>query len=53
MKGVACIHVLVFAICFAVMAVFTFLPPIILSGLIFLSLLLGYLLIPRQPATSS
>ena len=52
-KGVACIHVVVFAICFAVMVVFTFLPPIILSGLIFLSLLLGYLLIPRQPATSS
>jgi len=53
MKGVVGIHVLVFGICFAVMVVFTFLPPIILTGLIFLSLLLGYFLMPRQPETSS
>ena len=52
-KGVVGIHVLVFGICFAVMAVFTFLPPIVLTGLIFLSLLLAYFLIPRQPETSS
>jgi hypothetical protein len=50
-KGVVCIHVLVFGICFAIMAVFTFLPPIVLTGLIFLSLLLGYFLIPRQQET--
>ena len=53
MKGVVGIHVLVFGICFAVMAVFTFLPPIVLTGLIFLSLLLAYFLMPRQPETSS
>jgi hypothetical protein len=53
MKGVVGIHVLVFGICFAVMAVFTFLPPIVLTGLIFLSLLLAYFLIPRQQETSS
>ena len=53
MKGVVVIHVLVFGICFAVMAVFTFLPPIVLTGLIFLSLLLAYFLIPRQQETSS
>lgn len=53
MKGVVGIHVLVFGICFAVMVVFTFLPPIVLTGLIFLSLLLAYFLIPRQPETSS
>ena len=53
MKGVVGIHVLVFGICFAVMVVFTFLPPIILTGLIFLSLLLGYFLMPRQQETSS
>ena len=53
MKGVLGIHVLVFGICFAVMAVFTFLPPIVLTGLIFLSLLLAYFLMPRQQETSS
>lgn len=53
MKGVVGIHVLVFGICFAVMAVFTFLPPIVLTGLIFLSLLLAYFLIPRERETSS
>ena len=53
MKGVVGIHVLVFGICFAVMAVFTFLPPIVLTGLIFLSLLLAYFLMPRQLETSS
>ena len=53
MKGVVGIHALVFGICFAVMVVFTFLPPIILTGLIFLSLLLGYFLMPRQQETSS
>jgi CHASE2 domain-containing sensor protein len=52
MKGVVGIHVLVFGICFAVMAVFTFLPPIVLTGLIFLSLLLAYFLMPRQQETS-
>lgn len=53
MKGVVGIHVLVFGICFAVMVAFTFLPPIVLTGLIFLSLLLAYLLVPRQAETSS
>jgi ribose/xylose/arabinose/galactoside ABC-type transport system permease subunit len=38
-----------FGICFAVMVAFTFLPPIVLTGVIFLSLLLTYFLIPRQP----
>ena len=53
MKGVVGIHVLVFGICFAVMAVFTFLPPIVLTGLSFLSLLLAYFLIPQQQETTS
>jgi hypothetical protein len=53
MKGVVGIHALVFGICLAVMVVFTFLPPIILTGLIFLTLLLGYFLMPRQHETSS
>ena len=48
LKGIVGIHVLVFGIYFGVMAAFTFLPPIILTGLIFLSLLVTYLLIPRK-----
>lgn len=48
LKGVVGIHVLVFGICFGVMVVFTFLPPIVLTGLVFLSLLITYFLIPRQ-----
>ena len=53
MKGVVGIHVLVFGICFAVIAVFTFLVPIVLIGLVLLSLLMAYFLIPRQQETSS
>lgn len=49
LKGVVGIHAVIFGICFAVMAKFTFLPPIVLTGGIFLSLLLSYFLIPRQP----
>ena len=53
MKGVTCIHTLVFGICFAVMVVFAFLPPIILTGLIFVSLLVACVLVSRQPETST
>jgi hypothetical protein len=53
MKGVVGIHVLVFGICFAVIVAFTFLPPIVLTGLIFLFLLLGFFLIPREPEITS
>ena len=48
LRGVVGVHVLVFGICFAVMAMFTFLPPIVLTGLIFVSLLITFLVIPRQ-----
>jgi hypothetical protein len=34
------------------MAVFTFLPPIVLTGLIFLSLLIAFFLFPRRQETS-
>jgi len=43
MHGVVLINFLVFTICFVVMAVFTFLPPIILTGLI--ALFLGLALV--------
>jgi hypothetical protein len=46
-KGILNINLLVFGICFVVMAVFTFLPPIILTGLIFLSLILARLTVPK------
>ena len=52
LKGVVAIHSLVFGICFAIMAAFTFLPPIILTALIFVSLLMAYLLIPKQVAVN-
>ena len=53
LKGVVGIHVLVFGICFAVMAVFTFLPPIVLTGLIFISLLMAFLVMPRREPSLS
>jgi hypothetical protein len=43
--GILLINILVFGVCFAMMAIFTFLPPIILSGLIFVSLVLSYLFV--------
>ena len=53
LKGVVGIHVLVFGLCFFIMATHTFLPPIILSGLIFLSLLVTYFLLPRQASVTA
>ena len=47
LKGVIGIHALVFGICFGVMAAFTFLPPIVLTGLTFISLLIAYFLTPQ------
>lgn len=49
MRGILLINILVFGACFAMMAIFTFLPPIILSGLIFLSLVLSYLFVRGSP----
>jgi hypothetical protein len=53
LKGVIGISTLVFGICFAIMLVFTFLPPIILTGLIFLSLFASYMLIGSVVRPSS
>jgi hypothetical protein len=52
LKGVVGINVLIFGICFGLMAVFTFLPPIVLTGLIFLCLLTTYLLMPKASTAS-
>ena len=47
-KGLLAIQVVVFGICFGVMAVLTFLPPIILTGLVFVTLSISYFLIPAS-----
>ena len=46
-KGILNINLLVFGICFAVVVVFTFLLPVTLIGLIFLSLVLARVTIPK------
>jgi len=47
MRGIIAINVGVFGICFLVMIFFTFLLPIILTGLIFVNLLTALLVIPK------
>ncbi len=47
MKGVIGINTVIFGAIFVVMAVFTFLPPIVCTGLIFINLLLAYLVVPK------
>lgn len=42
LKGVTSINVLIFGGAFLVMLIFTFLPPIVLTGLVFLSLCFAY-----------
>jgi hypothetical protein len=49
MRGVLAIDLLVFGICFVVMTIFTFLPPIILTGLIVVFLALAFVTLPREP----
>ncbi|HUM46152.1 MAG TPA: hypothetical protein PLD84_04435 [Chitinophagales bacterium] len=40
LKGIVNINLVVFGICFVVMASFTFLPPIVLTGMVFLCLVI-------------
>lgn len=47
-KGLVRIQLVVFGLCFVIMATFTFLPPIVLSGLIVLALTATYFLIPDR-----
>ena len=49
MRGVIAIDLLVFGICFVVIAIFTFLLPIILIGLIVVFLALAFVTLPREP----
>ncbi len=52
MHGVININLLVFGMCFAGMLIFTFLPPIILTGLILLFLILARITILNQTASA-
>lgn len=52
MRSVIGINLLIFGALFAVMAYFTFLPPIICTGLIFVSLATAYLLVPKVKLTA-
>jgi hypothetical protein len=50
MRGVIAINLGVFVVCLIVMVFFTFLPPIVMTGLIVLNLLLAYILCPKIEA---
>lgn len=47
MKGVIAIHLGVFLVCLIVMIFFTFLPPIVMTALIVVNLLIAYILCPK------
>ena len=47
MKGIIGINTMIFGAIFVVMGVFTFLPPIICTGLIFINLLAAYIVVPK------
>ena len=55
LKGIVWINLLVFGICFVMMLLFTFLPPIVLTGLIVLFLMLAAITIPgtAKPTTEA
>ena len=52
LKGVVGIHLLVFGAVFAVMLALTFSPPIVLTGVIVLFLLLAYFTMPGESTTA-
>jgi hypothetical protein len=47
MKGLIGINLVIFGAIFVMMAVFTFLPPIVCTGLIFINLLAAYIFVPK------
>lgn len=49
MRGVTNIFLVIFGFAFVWMVVFTFLPPIVLTGIVFVLLLVGRLMIGRSP----
>lgn len=51
MKGLIGIHLAIFLVCLIIMIFFTFLPPIVMTGLIVLNLALAYILCPKIEAS--
>lgn len=51
MKGIIGINVIIFGAIFVMMAVFTFLPPIVCTGLIFFNLVAAYIVVPKIEST--
>ncbi len=47
MRGIIGINVVIFGAVFATMAYFTFLPPIVCTGLIFINLLAAFIVVPK------
>ncbi len=47
MKGIIGINVVIFGAVFVMMAYFTFLPPIVCTGLIFINLLAAFIVVPN------
>ena len=48
MRGIILINLIVFVVCFVIVLIFTFLPPIILTGLIVINLLAAYITVPKS-----
>jgi len=48
LKGYLIINIIIFGICFLVMLFLTFLPPIILTGIVFALLIISYFTVPKQ-----
>ena len=51
LKGFLVIQIVVFGITFGVMVLLTFLPPITLTGLVFLFLAIAFFILPKQTET--
>ena len=50
--GIMLINLVVFGVCFAIMAVFTFLPPMVMTGLIFVLIALAVVLQRLNPGSA-
>ena len=48
MRGLILINLIIFSGMFVIMFAFTFLPPIVMSGLIVINLLLAYVMVPKK-----
>jgi hypothetical protein len=51
MRGIIFINLVVFGVCLVVVAVLTFLPPIVMTGLIVINLLAAFILVPKIEST--